>query len=48
LVVDDPLPYGMARNRAGAEMLLRFAAEQALTPRAYRPEEIFDPGTLSS
>ena len=26
----------------------KFAAEQALTPRAYRPEEIFDPGTLSS
>jgi len=48
LVGDDTLPYGMARNRAGAEMLLKFAAEQALTPRAYRPEEIFDPGTLSS
>ncbi len=48
LVGDDPLPYGMARNRAGVEMLLRFAAEQTLTPRAYRPEEIFDPGTLSS
>ena len=46
LVGDDPLPYGMARNRAGVEMLLKFAAEQALTPRAYRPEEIFDPGTL--
>lgn len=48
LVGDDTLPYGMARNRAGVEMLLRFAAEQALTPRVYRPEEIFDPGTLSS
>ena len=48
LVGDDTLPYGMARNRAGIEMLLRFAAEQALTPRIYRPEEVFDAGTLSS
>ena len=48
LVGDDTLPYGMARNRAGIEMLLRFAAEQTLTPRVYRPEEVFDPGTLAS
>ncbi|HXP77507.1 MAG TPA: hypothetical protein VN823_25455 [Stellaceae bacterium] len=48
LVGDDTLPYGMARNRAGIDMLLRFAAEQKLTPRIYRAEEIFDPGTLSS
>jgi 4,5-dihydroxyphthalate decarboxylase len=48
LVGDDALPYGMARNRAGIEMLLKFAAEQALTPRIYRPEEVFDAGTLSS
>jgi len=48
LVGDDTLPYGMAKNRAGIEMLLRFAAEQTLTPRVYRPEELFDPGTLSS
>jgi 4,5-dihydroxyphthalate decarboxylase len=48
LVGDDTLPYGMARNRAGIEMLLGFAAEQALTPRIYRPEEVFDAGTLSS
>lgn len=48
LVGEDTLPYGMARNRAGIEMLLKFAAEQTLTPRVYRPEELFDPGTLSS
>ena len=48
LVGDDTLPYGMARNRAGIDMLLRFAAEQKLTPKTYRAEEIFDPGTLSS
>jgi 4,5-dihydroxyphthalate decarboxylase len=48
LVGDDTLPYGMAKNRAAIEMLLRFAAEQTLTPRVYRPEELFDPGTLSS
>ncbi|HKF70542.1 MAG TPA: hypothetical protein VKB68_02235 [Stellaceae bacterium] len=48
LVGDDALPYGMTKNRAGIEMLCRFAAEQTLTPRVYRPEELFDPGTLSS
>lgn len=48
LIGEDTLPYGMAKNRAGIEMLLRFAAEQTLTPRVYRPEELFDPGTLSS
>jgi len=48
LVGEDTLPYGMARNRAGIEMLLKFAAEQTLTPRVYRLEELFDPGTLSS
>ncbi len=45
---EDTLPYGMTKNCAGIEMLLRFAAEQTLTPRVYRPEELFDPGTLSS
>src|SRR5579883_3000436 len=48
LVGEDTMPYGMARNRAGIEMLLGFAAEQSLTPRVYRVEELFDPGTLSS
>ncbi len=48
LVGEDTLPYGMGKNRAGIEMLLKFAAEQTLTPRVYRPEELFDPGTLSS
>jgi len=48
LVGEDTLPYGMANNRAGIEMLLKFAAEQTLTPRVYRPEELFDPCTLSS
>jgi 4,5-dihydroxyphthalate decarboxylase len=48
LVGEDTLPYGMAKNRAGIEMLLKFAAEQTLTPRVYRPDELFDPGTLSS
>jgi 4,5-dihydroxyphthalate decarboxylase len=48
LVGDDVLPYGVARNRAGIDMLLAFVAEQKLTPRVYRAEEIFDPGTFSS
>jgi 4,5-dihydroxyphthalate decarboxylase len=33
--------YGMAANRAAIEMLLRFTAEQHLTPSHLRPEDIF-------
>ncbi len=41
LVGDDPLPYGLKANREGIEMLLEFAADQKLTPRVYRVEELF-------
>jgi 4,5-dihydroxyphthalate decarboxylase len=40
-LVGDPLPYGLAANRAGIELCLRYAAEQRLVPAVYRPEELF-------
>jgi 4,5-dihydroxyphthalate decarboxylase len=41
LVGDDPLPYGMASNLRSIEMLLKFAADQALTPKTYRAADLF-------
>lgn len=41
IVGSDPLPYGLDENRTGIELCLRYAAEQGLVPRVYRPEEIF-------
>ena len=38
---NDPLPYGMAANRASLEALVRFGYEQHITPRAYSVEETF-------
>ena len=33
---DDSVPYGIAANRPAIELLMRYAAEQRLIPRAYR------------
>jgi 4,5-dihydroxyphthalate decarboxylase len=41
LLGGDPLPYGLAANRAGIELCLRYAAEQGLTPRVFDPDELF-------
>jgi 4,5-dihydroxyphthalate decarboxylase len=41
VVGGDPLPYGLAANRTGIELCLRYAAEQQLLPRAYRAEDLF-------
>jgi 4,5-dihydroxyphthalate decarboxylase len=38
---DDSVPYGLEANRPAIELLMRYAAEQRLIPRAYRPEELF-------
>jgi 4,5-dihydroxyphthalate decarboxylase len=38
---DGTAPYGIAANRPAIEMLMRYAAEQGLIPRAYRVEELF-------
>ncbi len=41
LIGDDVLPYGLDANRPGIGLCLRYAAEQGLVPRPYRPEELF-------
>lgn len=41
LVGDDPEPYGIAANRPAIELLIRYAAQQKLIPRAYGVEELF-------
>jgi 4,5-dihydroxyphthalate decarboxylase len=35
------LPYGLEPNRGAMQMLLDFAADQRLTPRTYRVDELF-------
>jgi 4,5-dihydroxyphthalate decarboxylase len=44
IVGGDPLPYGLAANRPGIELCLRYTAEQGLVPRVYTPEELFFTG----
>jgi len=38
---DSPVPYGIDANRPAIELLMRYAAEQGLIPRAYAVEELF-------
>jgi 4,5-dihydroxyphthalate decarboxylase len=40
-LADDTVPYGIAANRPAIELLMRYAAEQGLIPRAYKVEELF-------
>jgi len=40
-LADDSVPYGVAPNRPAIELLMRYAAEQRLIPRAYTVEELF-------
>jgi 4,5-dihydroxyphthalate decarboxylase len=44
IVGSDPLPYGLDANRPGIELCLRYAAEQALAPNVYTPEQLFFTG----
>jgi 4,5-dihydroxyphthalate decarboxylase len=46
LVGDDPLPYGLARNRPALEAVIRFAHDQQILPRLVSPEEMFPSNTL--
>jgi 4,5-dihydroxyphthalate decarboxylase len=39
--VDNAVPYGIAANRPAIELLMRYAAEQKLIPRAYSVNELF-------
>ncbi len=38
---DDSVPYGIDANRPAIELLMRYAADQGLIPRAYAVEELF-------
>ena len=40
-MADDAAPYGIAANRPAIELLMRYAAEQGLIPRAYGVDELF-------
>jgi 4,5-dihydroxyphthalate decarboxylase len=46
LVGDDPLPYGLGRNRKTMEAVIRFAQDQKILPRKVSPEEMFAQNTL--
>lgn len=37
----EAVPYGVEANRPAIELLMRYAAQQQMIPRAYRPEELF-------
>jgi len=41
----DPFPYGISTNRKALEAVARFCVDQDVTPRAYRPEEMFAEST---
>jgi 4,5-dihydroxyphthalate decarboxylase len=47
LVGDDPLPYGLARNRKAIEAVIQFAQAQKILPRQVSPEEVFASNTLN-
>ena len=44
---DDPLPYGVGRNRKVLEAATQFAYDQKITPRRFSVEEIFASNTLN-
>jgi 4,5-dihydroxyphthalate decarboxylase len=46
LVGDDPLPYGLARNRKAIEAVIQFAHDQKILPHKVNPEEMFARNTL--
>jgi 4,5-dihydroxyphthalate decarboxylase len=46
VVGNDPLPYGLAKNRKALEAIIHFARDQQILPRAVTPEEMFPRNTL--
>ncbi len=46
VVGDDPLPYGVARNRKAMEAVIQFAHDQKILPRRVAPEDVFARHTL--
>jgi 4,5-dihydroxyphthalate decarboxylase len=47
IVGDDPMPYGLAKNRRAMEAVIRFAVDQKILPRAVAPEDVFPSNTLA-
>lgn len=45
-LVDDPLPYGIERNRHVLTTLMGYLREQGLTERTLSLDEIFHAGML--
>src|SRR5207247_193192 len=43
---DDPLPYGLARNRKAMDAVIQFARDQKILPRRVSPEEMFAKNTF--
>jgi 4,5-dihydroxyphthalate decarboxylase len=43
IVGGDPLPYGIASNRAALHTIIDYAYQQHVLPRRYSPEELFAP-----
>ncbi len=48
LLGDDWWPYGVGRNRAAIEAVLRYHHEQGLTKRRFAVEDVFFPGLLDT
>ena len=46
VVGDDPLPYGLARNRKAMDAVIQFACDQKILPRRVSSEEMFATNTL--
>jgi 4,5-dihydroxyphthalate decarboxylase len=46
IVGDDPLPYGVEKNRKALEAIIQFARDQKILPRAVTAEEMFPRNTL--
>ena len=45
LLGSDPVPYGIAPNKATLDTVIRFNVEQKIIPQAVAVEDIFAPGT---
>ena len=45
IVEDDPIPYGISRNRKAIETVIAFAHDQKILPRRFSVEEVFAKGT---
>ena len=45
-VVGDPFPFGFSGNQKAVETMNRFAVDQRVISKQFRPEDLFAPGTL--